>query len=766
MAASLLVQLAIKASLVLVATWLVAGAMRRGSAAARHLVWTLGITATFALPLVRAIGPTWVVAVPESAWFAAVAPAADRALTISPAPDQPLFPAQATRSLESAITVPAASHESTPSRCAGARCAGAPVRTLTPSMASDSAASGATSAAVIRMPRLTPAGWGILVWLVGVALLFARLINGFVRAGRIAQRAEPVTDTAWLVAFDQAAAAMAIDRPVALRQTEETSVPMACGLWRPTVLVPRDTASWTDERRMVVLLHELAHVRRRDCLVQALAQATCALHWVNPLAHVALRRIRSEQERACDDLVLAAGADAPDYADHLFEIARSFRAPSAPAFATLAMARPSQLEGRLMAILDERCNRAPLAARARRAATLSAILAIVALGALHVTAATSATASAMATAPMASTGEPSLASAPSPIALAFQVFERVTSHTADRMASADHIAAHPDPEPNPDPGPNPEPDASPSPAIRTPGIIAASFAMAAAAMQQPPSAPQAPPVTDETRRRVADALATALNDENEDVRSQALSSLAAMRDARAVPALLKALRDPSVRLRERAISGLTQFDTPEALDGLMSGLKDSSPEVREHAARSVGARLRSSQLQDPKYTDAFLALLKDQVPDVREQAIVLLGRMRARQAVPSLLPLLKDSTIDIRERAAQALGMIADPAAIDALTAALKDADAGVREQAAIALGQIARGQRRDGPPPGFVPPAPPIPPVTPRRPVVRLDLDREHIDEIARKALEQSAAEVERSLADLDKTIDKSLDKAFEKSR
>jgi len=190
------------------------------------------------------------------------------------------------------------------------------------------------------MPTLSVAGWGVLAWLVGVVLLLARLISGFVRAGRVASRAKPVTDSRWLAVFAEAAAALEIARPVSLRQSAETSVPVACGLWHPTVLLPREAGSWDHERRMVVLLHELAHVRRRDCLVQALAQATCALHWVNPLAHVAVRRIRTEQERACDDLVLAAGADAPDYADHLFEIARTFRTPSAPVWATLAMARP------------------------------------------------------------------------------------------------------------------------------------------------------------------------------------------------------------------------------------------------------------------------------------------------------------------------------------------------------------------------------------------------------------------------------------------
>ena len=167
----------------------------------------------------------------------------------------------------------------------------------------------------------------------------------------------------WLAAVDTAAAMLRVHRRVSLRQTERSSVPVACGIWRPSILLPADAANWSSDRRLVVLLHEIAHVRRRDCVVQAMAELMRAIHWLNPLAHVALMRLRAEQERACDDLVLAAGTDAPLYADHLVDIARSFRAPSAPALATLAMARPSQLEGRLMAILDAGCNRSPLARR-------------------------------------------------------------------------------------------------------------------------------------------------------------------------------------------------------------------------------------------------------------------------------------------------------------------------------------------------------------------------------------------------------------------
>ena len=124
-------------------------------------------------------------------------------------------------------------------------------------------------------------------------------------------------------------------------------MPMAWGILRPAVLMPRDADSWPHERLRIVLLHELAHVKRRDCLTHALAQISCALYWFNPLVWMAARHLRTERERACDDLVLAAGTRGPDYAEQLLDIARVTRAgrfPGILAGASLAMAQRSELE--------------------------------------------------------------------------------------------------------------------------------------------------------------------------------------------------------------------------------------------------------------------------------------------------------------------------------------------------------------------------------------------------------------------------------------
>ena len=87
------------------------------------------------------------------------------------------------------------------------------------------------------------------------------------------------------------------------------------------LLVPAEAEAWPDERRRLVLLHELAHVRRWDWLTQLVAHVACAMYWFNPLVWLAARQMRIERERACDDLVLASGAKASDYAQELLALA-------------------------------------------------------------------------------------------------------------------------------------------------------------------------------------------------------------------------------------------------------------------------------------------------------------------------------------------------------------------------------------------------------------------------------------------------------------
>ena len=139
-------------------------------------------------------------------------------------------------------------------------------------------------------------------------------------------------------------------------------IPLTWGILRPRVALPVNVESWDDERIRTVLLHELAHVRRRDCLTQWIAEIAHILHWFNPLVWLAVCRMRLDRERACDDMVLDRGLAPPAYADQLLKITAEYRSfgrelPLSIAPLSLAMARPSGLERRVRWILDSTLDR-------------------------------------------------------------------------------------------------------------------------------------------------------------------------------------------------------------------------------------------------------------------------------------------------------------------------------------------------------------------------------------------------------------------------
>ena len=122
-------------------------------------------------------------------------------------------------------------------------------------------------------------------------------------------------------------------------------MPVTMGTLAPSIVVPADADAWDEDRRRAVLLHELAHIARQDCLTQMLAAIACAVYWVHPGVWYVARRLRIEREVACDDRVLAAGAHAPDYAGHLLELAYAGAAAARRPWSSAWRARTSSKAG-------------------------------------------------------------------------------------------------------------------------------------------------------------------------------------------------------------------------------------------------------------------------------------------------------------------------------------------------------------------------------------------------------------------------------------
>jgi beta-lactamase regulating signal transducer with metallopeptidase domain len=192
-----------------------------------------------------------------------------------------------------------------------------------------------------------------LVWALGFLAVLIWLAAGRIRLGRIASGSWSLTGAEWERALEEESREAGVMRPVRLLSSSVVSTPLTWGSRSPIILLPEDALDWPDAHRRIVLRHELAHVARGDALSQLFAGFVCALYWFHPLVWVAERRLRAECERACDDRVVSLGTPAPEYAAHLLEVARSARSFGAPGFLSVAMARPSQLEGRLLAVLNE-----------------------------------------------------------------------------------------------------------------------------------------------------------------------------------------------------------------------------------------------------------------------------------------------------------------------------------------------------------------------------------------------------------------------------
>jgi hypothetical protein len=572
------------------------------------------------------------------------------------------------------------------------------------------------------------------------------MIVGLVAVQWVARRTPIVTDASWLDEA-QALAWMLELRTVRFLRGGAGTMPMAFGIFRPSVVMPMDADTWPAHRLRVVLLHELAHVKRRDCLTHLVAQLACAAYWFNPLAWMAARRLRVERERACDDLVLAAGTRGSDYADQLLDIARVMQAgrfSAVMAGASLAMAKRSQLEGRLMAILDPTVPRRGVTRARTAAATAAFALIIVPVASVQPWAEErSAINAAVADLPQAQPSPTQPPQAPrgvQPPQAAQAPYESYPGQAnADNRRNAareNHVqgAIQGNVQDTVQGAVQGAIQGSMQGAIEgsvqgareglaggVVGAVVNGIANGIAggvghAVEAAHEGEGHRGKGDQSTRdpRTVNALMEALKDSDKEVRETAMNALVQMRDPRIFEPLVLALKDSSADVREQAAFGLGQLRDAKAVEPLSAAIKDSSASVREQvvfalgqlraasAVEALGTALHDSsddvreqaafalgQIRDRRSVDPLISALKDAKPNVREQAAFALGQIRDARAVEALAIAMKDTDSDVREQVAFALGQIRDPRAIDALTAALKDASAEVRRQAAFALGQI-----------------------------------------------------------------------------
>ena len=354
-----------RVTVLLLVAMLAALVLRKTSAAVRHLVWTLALTGSLLIPVFSWAFPAWQWAVlPRDdapakpiAGIAGVLPAQHAA-----AGDLPIAAVESRRidAWDTADASVLASPGFGEALSADRGRFDAASNQAVPAGRGD-----ANPVAPLQNASAVSAkySWGVLgavLWGVGALGGLVSLGVGIGGAWRLSWLALPAAESPWRRLLRQLMAACGLRRAVDVRWCPRVSVPMTWGFRRPVILLPNDGDTWSEATQRSVLLHELGHIRRGDCVVHLLGRLACAVYWFHPLVWLAARQLRKASEQAADDVVLASNVAPPDYAEQLVRIAAQATGVNVFGHVALPMASPSDLEGRVLAILDTRRDRRSL----------------------------------------------------------------------------------------------------------------------------------------------------------------------------------------------------------------------------------------------------------------------------------------------------------------------------------------------------------------------------------------------------------------------
>lgn len=626
-----------KATLILLVALGITLTMQRASAGARHLVWLVTLAALLLVPGLTAWAPIPI----------RVLPPAPKAVSNAKSPN-------AVSAQPEANTVDLVNKNEKLS-------VNAPVASTV-----DASPAGVISG-IAASPVLSVLSIVFLVWAAVLLVIAASLGYATLMVHRIVNRARPLDSADWLTPLFEVSDRLALDEPPRLLRSEDAKMPFACGVFRATIVLPAECDSWSLDRRRAVLLHELAHVRRHDLVGHTLSRLACAVYWFHPLVWTAAKQLRSESERACDDLALACGARATDYAEHLLDIVTSVRRDATPSVA-LAMARRKEFEGRMLAILDPELRHSSPSRKQSAALIGSLALISIVVG----------------------------AAAPLPRAHPEHVLNPVNTAQGIELLNSRQSDTKGYPDSREIIGGSKTHQRTETVFNQNTQTVMKQNTQTVTSTHMNPLEQNFAKVVEEAVKQGTSAASNAL------IQLAQGGSKAAGKDSDERPALLARIlaSDTSASLRRIAAWGLAEYaDNQIAAEALAKALAhDSNPSVREMAAwalaegnhRSVAVDALSAAVRgdantevrataawalgsvgDRSSADALSAALSDASPEVRKRAAWALGNSDLRQAPPKLIAMLNDKDPEVRELVAWALYEIEDPAAIPALESAL-----------------------------------------------------------------------------------------------
>jgi len=369
---ALLLDASIKGTMLLSLATVVSFTLRKSSAATRHRMWALTMLSLLALPLLPPVTlSVWSVTVPTP--IAMFVPT--RAVSTVPTPAPTISSVAAMNELRDS------SLNDSPLRLSQ------DTRDHSNAAEITLAASSVDGSAEIPQPStlntLVP-----LAFLCGAILCLLHLAIGTWRVMQFRSAANRVVDGSLKLMLNDLRQRLRLNQSVELRLQPDPVVPMTLGVFRPVIVLPRQSSERSEQLKRIVLLHELAHVKRRDIAFQWLGRLACSLYWFHPLAWWGLKQLRKERELACDDLVVHCGERATDYAEVLVSsVAKNYQTQRGLACA-VAMAQQGNLEGRMRSLFDKDIVRShkPLGRLVAIAMLVASALAVSAVSAMQLAA--------------------------------------------------------------------------------------------------------------------------------------------------------------------------------------------------------------------------------------------------------------------------------------------------------------------------------------------------------------------------------------------
>ncbi len=645
-----------KCSFIIGAVYLITRILRRGSSATRHLIWSIALIGLLLLPIFSLTLPSWEIPILPSGL------SVGREISFQPTTTDPT---------QSKKELSIASLQNTENDQESARNSNqtSAINDEGQSILPPNDQSVKKPLSLLR--NATPLKLGatilLLVWIMGTGVIFLRQLIGRVVIEWVAHKANKISDPNWLKLLDNLKKHQGITRTIRLLQSDKVNLPITWGLIRPKIMLPLEADEWSEEHKQFVFVHELAHVKRWDTMTQLLAQLSGAFHWFNPFVWIAQRQFLNEREHACDDYVLKQGSRASEYAGLLLDIAQSLPTGKFTSLATVAMARRTQLEGRLLAILDPNLRRRTLTRLAAVLSTIGILTMVLPLSAMK---------------PMArerATSESPLLKQGSEMISSNDVNQVTIKDTEESLIVKEEISTDAD-------GKKEE-----IPAELKRNLI--SIKSPVAIKKDPsPKENESQSVQDKKSNQdnnaiIIQSLSEALKDPILEVRLEAAETLGRFKSPAAVKALIPALKDENKQMRMTVAEALGDIGDKKSVEPLISLLKDVDWEVRSYAAEALG------DLEDSRAVNPLGNCLQDDNRNVRKNVVYALGEIDHRSAVRHLTTALKDADWEIRMEAASALGEIEDPSTIPALSEALTDENLNVRKASVEALGEI--GDRR-----------------------------------------------------------------------